>query len=107
MTNLELVSLFIAGGVHDLGHPGLTNNYLINSKDELALTYNDQSVLENYHISQAFKILNHIPDCNIFEMYSNSSYKLLRNYIIQDVLFTDMTLHSKLIAKLKIQSLMF
>ena len=48
---LDLLSILIASLGHDIGHPGLTNNFQINSLSEMALTYNDISCLENYHAS--------------------------------------------------------
>ena len=47
----------IASVAHDIGHPGVNNTFLINSNDELAIRYNDISVLENHHASSLFKIL--------------------------------------------------
>ena len=45
LNDLDLICLFISSAIHDLGHPGYTNNFLINTKNELAIRYNDQSVL--------------------------------------------------------------
>ena len=93
--DLDLFSLFISGAIHDLGHPGYNNNFLINNKDEKAIRYNDQSVLENYHVSEGFYIILKKNGCNIFESMSNDDYKYCRKRIIQCVLATDMTLHNK------------
>ena len=48
---LDLLSILIAALGHDIGHPGLTNNFQINASTEMALTYNDISCLENFHVS--------------------------------------------------------
>ena len=93
--DLDLISLFISAAIHDLGHPGFTNNFLINSKDDKAIRYNDQSVLENFHVSEAFHIIFKKNGCNIFESMSNDDYKFCRKRIIHCVLATDMTLHNK------------
>ena len=104
--DLDLISLFISAAIHDLGHPGFTNNYLINTKDDKAIRYNDQSVLENYHVSEAFHIIFKKNGCNIFESMSNDDYKYCRKRIIQCVLATDMTLHNRefQLLKTKIQT---
>lgn len=57
-TGREQFALMVASVAHDIGHPGVNNNFLINSSDELALRYNDISVLENHHASSLFKILD-------------------------------------------------
>ena len=98
---LDLVSLFISGAIHDYGHPGYTNNFLINTRNEIAIRYNDQSVLENYHISESFQILLNKENCNIFSSLSLDDYKYCRKRIIQCVLATDMTTHNRALQNLK------
>ena len=102
--DLDLISLFISAAIHDFGHPGYTNNFLINTKNELAIKYNDQSVLENYHVSEGFNIVFKKKGCNIFESLSSDDYKICRKRIIQCVLATDMTLHNKEFQFLKSKS---
>jgi hypothetical protein len=103
LNQIDLVSIFISAGIHDLGHPGYTNNFLINTKNDLAIKYNDQSVLESYHVSEGFNIILKKEGCNIFENLSNDDYKIIRKRIIQCVLATDMTLHNKQYQFLKIK----
>ena len=57
ITPNESISCLIASLGHDIGHPGLTNRYLIASKHTLALRYNDISILENMHSSTIFTLL--------------------------------------------------
>ncbi len=63
---LDQANLVVAAVIHDLEHPGVTNNFLIQIRSELALTYNDKSPLENHHISLAFQILQE-KSCNIYK----------------------------------------
>ena len=95
LNQIDLVSIFCAAMMHDLGHPGYTNNFLINTKNDLAIRYNDQSVLESYHVSEGFHIILKKEGCNIFDDLSNQDYKICRKRIIQCILATDMTLHNK------------
>ncbi len=39
--------MLIASVCHDLDHPGVNNKFLVATNSELALLYNDRSVLEN------------------------------------------------------------
>jgi len=57
--------------------------------------------LENYHLAEAFKIINHQKNCNIFSDISKEHYKIIRKRIIELVLATDMTMHAKELALLK------
>ena len=56
-TVLDILGVIISAIGHDLGHPGYTNTYHINAANDLALTFNDKSCLENYHTSLLFRIL--------------------------------------------------
>lgn len=79
--------------IHDFKHPGLNNNYLINSKNYLAIRYNDISVLENMHIAEAFKLIKQ-ESTNIMSGVSFDERKAMRKRIIDCVLATDMAKHT-------------
>ena len=82
---------------HDYKHPGVNNNFLIDTDNEIALNYNDFSVLENMHVSEAFKLMRTNPNCNVFEGFDKEKYKQFRKQMILCVLATDMTKHSSAI----------
>ena len=54
------------------------------SASELALMYNDESVLENHHLAVAFKLLQS-PNCDIFSNLTSQSRLLLRRMTIDIV----------------------
>ncbi len=56
--------------VHDFDHRGFNNAFEVNSKSELAIRYNDASVLENHHVAATFAIMRQ-EDCNIFSNCSD------------------------------------
>ncbi|XP_046635525.1 cAMP-specific 3',5'-cyclic phosphodiesterase-like isoform X6 [Daphnia pulicaria] len=99
-TNLEIMAAIFAATIHDVDHPGLTNQFLINTSSELALMYNDESVLENHHLAVAFKLLQS-PDCDIFSNLNKKQRQTLRKMVIDMVLATDMSKHMSLLADLK------
>lgn len=51
------VVICIAALGHDVGHPGLNNAFLVSTNQSLALVYNDNAVLENFHAYKTFKTL--------------------------------------------------
>ena len=57
VSDIECYALLLAALAHDLEHPGVNNAYLIKSRDPLAITYNDTSVLENRHAACLFEIV--------------------------------------------------
>ena len=96
ISELDIVSIIVSTLAHDVGHPGLTNKFLINSKNELSIIYNDQSVLENFHCAKTFKLLEN-NDVNIFSNFSNEDFLSLRKKIIREILSTDMSNHFKVL----------
>ena len=100
ISELDIVSLIISALCHDIGHPGLNNNFLINSKNEISIIYNDISVLENFHCSKTFKLLQN-NDINIFNKFSKENFLLIRKKMIGEILSTDMSLHFKIIEDFK------
>ncbi|KAF3858459.1 hypothetical protein F7725_011660 [Dissostichus mawsoni] len=70
-TDLEILAALFASGIHDVDHPGVSNQFLINTNSELALMYNDSSVLENHHLAVGFKLLQE-DNCDIFQNLSKS-----------------------------------
>ena len=97
---LDLLSIFIAALGHDIGHPGLTNNFHINASTELAITYNDSSCLENFHCCKLFTILKN-DETNIFEKLSINDYKDIRKRMISEILATDMFYHKKVMSMIQ------
>ncbi|VVC92845.1 unnamed protein product [Leptidea sinapis] len=99
-TPIEVCAALFAACVHDVDHPGLTNQFLVNSSSELALMYNDESVLENHHLAVAFKLLQN-DGCDIFVNLHKKQRQTLRKMVIDMVLSTDMSKHMSLLADLK------
>ena len=60
----DLFAGLIAAAIHDVGHPGHNNNFEIAIQSDLAITYNDQAVLENYHLATTFSLLKVSTCCN-------------------------------------------
>ncbi|XP_044854383.1 cAMP-specific 3',5'-cyclic phosphodiesterase 4C isoform X3 [Mauremys mutica] len=99
-TDLEVMAAIFASAIHDVDHPGVSNQFLINTNSELALMYNDVSVLENHHLAVGFRLLQE-ENCDIFQHLGKKQRQSLRKMAIDMVLATDMSKHMNLLADLK------
>ena len=71
---------------------GVTNRFLVITKAELALRYNDISVLENMHCATLFEMLND-DSMNILAGMENDEWVNTRKIITDMILITDMSKH--------------
>ena len=84
----------VAGAIiHDVDHPGRNSAYLCNSGSELAILYNDTTVLENHHSALGFKLTQSDKRVNILANLDSDVYKVVRSGLIDVVLATDMSKH--------------
>jgi 3'5'-cyclic nucleotide phosphodiesterase len=98
MSSIELLAGIIATLGHDAGHPGKTNRFLIMTRDDLATVYNDISVLEMMHTSIIFNMFKNA-DSNILANLATEKWVILRKYIIDMILSTDMSKHFDMMAQ--------
>ncbi|KHJ48576.1 3'5'-cyclic nucleotide phosphodiesterase [Trichuris suis] len=90
------MALYTAAAIHDHDHPGRNNAFLVATRDPKAITYNDRSVLENHHVSSAWKVL--MREENFFvENLSISELSRFRHFVIETVLSTDLKYHYDLL----------
>lgn len=100
LSDANKFAFLLSALVHDVDHPGTTNLFEINSGSDLALFYNDTSVLENHHCATAFRLLKK-PENNIFGRVSVDQKKEMRSSMISLILATDMSKHSEIIESTK------
>ncbi|GAB4821974.1 hypothetical protein N2152v2_009020 [Parachlorella kessleri] len=96
LSDLELLALLVSAMIHDVGHPGVTNDFLIRTSSEAALQYNDQSINENMHLAMAFKLLLR-EEHNFLVSWGDSEYRYFRRLVVKIVLATDMAGHKGLV----------
>uniref|UniRef100_A0A8D0DZL9 Phosphodiesterase n=1 Tax=Salvator merianae TaxID=96440 RepID=A0A8D0DZL9_SALMN len=92
LTELEILAMLFAAAVHDYEHTGTTNNFHIQTRSDVAILYNDRSVLENHHVSAAYKVMQE-EEMNILVNLTKDEWRELRNLVIEMVLSTDMSGH--------------
>ena len=103
LTKNSKCSVFLSCICHDFKHPGVNNNFLKETKDPLALLYNDASILENMHLAETFKLINSNETYNIFDKVDSNTYKQFRKEMISCVLATDMAFHSNYVNFMKVK----
>ncbi|CUG92692.1 phosphodiesterase, putative [Bodo saltans] len=95
-SDVELFAVLFAALVHDVGHLGIANAFLIKIRHPLARLYNDISPLENSHAALAFALLER-PECNFFTSSTTFNRRLFddfRSLVIEALHGTDMRLHA-------------
>lgn len=99
LSDFEQFSVLIACLCHDLGHPGLTNQFLVNVDHPLRILYNDLSILEQYHSTVLFCILSDPLAAPILQNFSRTDREGFREMIIRCIFATDMKNHFDIIEK--------
>ncbi|CAL8372695.1 unnamed protein product [Arctogadus glacialis] len=92
LSELEILAMVFAAAIHDFEHTGTTNNFHIQTRSEVALLYNDRSVLENHHVSAAYRLMAE-DEMNIFTNLNKEDWRELRALVIEMVMSTDMSCH--------------
>lgn len=93
LSKIDVFSLLLAAVSHDIAHPGTNNLYQVHALTDLAVIYNDKSVLENMHASKASQVILGTSNANVFESLSPKDSALVRTRMIQAILNTDMSHH--------------
>ncbi|KAG1710865.1 hypothetical protein DVH05_013588 [Phytophthora capsici] len=90
---VEIFAMLVAALCHDLDHPGNTNDFEVKAHSQLALTHNDDAVLERHHCRVAFIILSH-PGANLLaRLPTRACFIYMRRLLIHCILATDMAKH--------------
>ncbi|GAX73870.1 hypothetical protein CEUSTIGMA_g1320.t1 [Chlamydomonas eustigma] len=97
-TPLSKLAYVIAALVHDVDHAGVNNDFLINSRDPLAIVHNDRSPMESHHCHQAFSLL-YTEGSDFTASLSTADQRAFRSQVIDLVLATDMKQHFNILSQ--------
>ncbi|XP_013397704.1 calcium/calmodulin-dependent 3',5'-cyclic nucleotide phosphodiesterase 1A isoform X3 [Lingula anatina] len=100
LTDLDILATIIAACIHDFEHTGTTNNFHVMTGSDYAMLYNDRAVLENHHVSSAFRLLKQ-EENNVLSNLSKEDFRYFRSLVIDMVLATDMSFHFQQIKNMK------
>ena len=90
LNKVESLALLFAALIHDIGHLGVSNDWLINENHSLAILYSDQSVAEMHSLACAFEILKDA-DHDICAGFSTEERRTFRAVVIDLVLSTNIS----------------
>ncbi|GAA5989589.1 hypothetical protein JCM10908_000545 [Rhodotorula pacifica] len=92
----DVFALMVACIGHDVGHPGLTNAYMVNARAPVAQVYDDKSILENFHTVTLIHMLRKFH----FDEFLGGDFGCLgaaatpfRRVLESSILATDMSRH--------------
>lgn len=98
----QALGLLVAALGHDVGHPGVTNAFLIKHYAPTSQLYSERSVLELYHSSVFINKILRTNWPSLLELKTDPDSKLpLKSLIIGSILATDMAEHFEYLHKFK------
>ena len=97
---LDIYCMVIGAAMHDFNHPGFNNAFLVASRHDTAILYNDVSVLENFHIASSWRLMLN-DDLNPFHGFTDEQYLEARQTMVYGILGTDMKFHFDHLTKFK------
>ncbi|RUO96827.1 hypothetical protein BC936DRAFT_141402 [Jimgerdemannia flammicorona] len=100
LTDLDVLAILFGAIIHDIGHPGVKSDFLIKVGATEALMFNGRNVLENYHLSLAFGLLDH-PENNFLENLRREDFIYFNRVVVEMVLATDLVGHDDFLEKFK------
>ena len=93
---IDVFSILLAATFHDVGHKGMNNLYQKNARTDLAIQYNDSSILENMHSAVGNSFLmgkDKRKEWDVLKEWSEGQKEQARDVMIFSVLGTDMSKH--------------
>ncbi|KAI7895327.1 uncharacterized protein EV154DRAFT_495633 [Mucor mucedo] len=104
---LDIFALLMASIGHDVGHPGVNNNFMVNTSTPLAILYNDRSVLESFHAMSFFHLLQQHCFSSLTDIRANPEYAIFRKIVVNSILATDMSMHDEYVQNIQEQAQRF
>ena len=99
-TPLDFYTMILSAAMHDFDHPGYNNAYLCTTRNHLAILYNDDSVLESFHVASSWRIML-MDELDPFAGLSAEDYAEARQTAVTTILGTDMKFHFDHLSKFK------
>lgn len=95
-----LAVAYIAAATHDVGHEGLTNDFLCRSGAELSTRYHQTSCNEHHHVDVALRLFDEM----LAPSLSEGVTEYMRTVMIRMVLASDLARHGEICRNFEAQS---
>lgn len=100
------LAVLLGAALHDFRHDGLNNALHAKLHSPLALRYNDISVLESMHVSEAYALMRSGDgELDLLEALSPDQQRRLREAMVETVLATDMRFHFRALEEFEVSVL--
>lgn len=96
LTDIETLAVVISAAVHDIGHPGVNNDFHARTNSKIARKYSS-SYNEKMHVELALKTLE-FPDCDFLTSVGESSANEFKDLLQDLILSTDMVWHRSIVS---------
>lgn len=108
LTDCEVYALLMGALAHDVCHTGQSNDFHVKIKTDLAMRYNDESVLENHSITRAQDIWENHKNvksgndnkCTILSGCNDKDKRLFKEFFHHVILHTDPSKHGDMMNQL-------
>eukprot|EP00921_Rhytidocystis_pertsovi_P003438 GHVQ01005955.1.p1 GENE.GHVQ01005955.1~~GHVQ01005955.1.p1 ORF type:complete len:463 (+),score=48.10 GHVQ01005955.1:277-1665(+) len=90
LSYVDQLALLTGALCHDVGHPGVNNQFIKNLRHPLAVYYDDVSVLESYHAAYTFRVLSRYEDMDFRQDMTSEQRSLYHVKVLVGILATDM-----------------
>jgi len=97
---IEILATLIACMFRNIGHPGVTEHFLLASKSKLSLLHNNRSCLENHAASVGMAILRE-DEYNILANATKTQQTAVTEIVIELILSMDLKHHFEFVSDLK------
>jgi len=100
LCNMDIFTLLVCALCHDLDHPGVNNQYLVQSSNGLAKLYKDESVLENHHFNMMWSL---IKKHKILNSLNFKQIREIKESCMRVIISTDLANHFTIMERLEKQ----
>ena len=101
MSKNSIFAALLGAAFHDINHDGYNNAFHVSIASQLALTYNDKSVLENMHTSVGLSLMLHA-DSDVLDHLSTKARQEFRSLTVNMIMGTDLAVHFEQLAQFQV-----